>query len=161
MHQFGLLAILLYLVVTRILIVLGTLNLVIICTIFVATNFTREPVILSEYNNIFNDLAIAIIQDPPKCKIAKEMHDPIVAQITILSSDSTIRENFTTKGGLQTREILSIVALVALGLCLLCGLAKMAMKSPKVKQSCDYACSLLVFIAVVLAGVSQLLEEEK
>ena len=62
---------------------------------------------------------------------------------------------------MQTREILSIVALAALGLCLLCGLAKMAMKNPKAKQSCDHACSLLVFVAVVLVGVSQLLEEEK
>ncbi len=62
---------------------------------------------------------------------------------------------------MQTREILSIVALAALGLCLLCGLAKMAMKSSKAKQSCDHACSLLVFVAVVLVGVSQLLEEEK
>ena len=62
---------------------------------------------------------------------------------------------------MQTREILSIVALAALGLCLLCGLAKMAMKGPKAKQSCDHACSLLVFVAVVLVGVSQLLEENK
>jgi len=61
---------------------------------------------------------------------------------------------------MQTREILSIVALAALGLCLLCGLAKMAMKNPKAKQSCDHACSLLVFVAVVLVGVSQLIEEE-
>ena len=61
---------------------------------------------------------------------------------------------------MKTREILSIVALAALGLCLLCGLAKMAMKGPKAKQSCDHACSLLVFVAVVLVGVSQLLEEE-
>ena len=60
---------------------------------------------------------------------------------------------------MQTREILSIVALAALGLCLLCGLAKMAMKNPKAKQSCDHACSLLVFVAVVLVGVSQLLKE--
>ena len=62
---------------------------------------------------------------------------------------------------MQTREILSIVALAALGLCLLCGLAKMAMKGPKAKQSCDHACSLLVFVAVVLVGVSQLLGENK
>ncbi len=62
---------------------------------------------------------------------------------------------------MNTREILSIVALAALGLCLLCGLAKMAMKGPKAKQSCDHACSLLVFVAVVLVGVSQLLKENK
>jgi len=62
---------------------------------------------------------------------------------------------------MQTREILSIVALAALGLCLLCGLAKMAMKGDKAKKSCDHACSLLVFVAVVLVGVSQLIEENK
>ncbi len=61
---------------------------------------------------------------------------------------------------MNTREILSIVALAALGLCLFCGLAKATMKGPKVKQSCDHACSLLVLLAVVLLGVSQLLEEE-
>jgi len=61
---------------------------------------------------------------------------------------------------MNTREILSIVALAALGLCLLSGLVKMAMKGPKAKQSCDHACSLLVFVAIVLLGVSQLLEEE-
>ena len=62
---------------------------------------------------------------------------------------------------MQTREILSIVALAALGLCLFCGLAKATMKGPKVKQSCDHACSLLVLLAVVLLGVSQLLGENK
>ncbi len=61
---------------------------------------------------------------------------------------------------MNTREILSIVALAALGLCLLSGLVKMAMKGPKARQSCDHACSLLVFVAIVLLGVSQLLEEE-
>ena len=60
---------------------------------------------------------------------------------------------------MKTKEILSILALVAIGLCLICGVAKTAMKSPKQKQSCDTACSLLVFVAVVLVGVSQLLDE--
>ena len=62
---------------------------------------------------------------------------------------------------MQTREILSIVALAALGLCLLCGLAKMAMKNPKAKQACNKACSLLVFVGLTLIGVSQLLGETK
>ena len=61
---------------------------------------------------------------------------------------------------MNTKEILSIIAIVALGLCLLCGLAKMAMKSQKAKQSCDHACSLLVFVAVILLGVSQLLGDK-
>ena len=60
---------------------------------------------------------------------------------------------------MKTKEILSIAALVAIALCLICGVAKTAMKSPKQKQSCDTACSLLVFVAVVLVGISQLLDE--
>ena len=62
---------------------------------------------------------------------------------------------------MKTREILSIVALAALGLCLLCGLAKMAMKKPQAKQACNKACSLLVFVGLTLIGVSQLLGETK
>ena len=58
---------------------------------------------------------------------------------------------------MRTQEILSITALSALGLCLLCGLAKMAMKSNEAKKSCDKACGMLVFAAVVLVAVSQLL----
>ena len=60
---------------------------------------------------------------------------------------------------MKTQEILSIVALAVLGLCLLCGLAKMAMKGDKAKKSCDKACSMAIFAAVVLVGVSQLLTE--
>ena len=58
---------------------------------------------------------------------------------------------------MNNKEILSIIALSALGLCLLCGLAKMAMKNDKAKKGCDHACNLLVFVAVVLIAVSQLL----
>jgi hypothetical protein len=61
---------------------------------------------------------------------------------------------------METREILSIVALASLGLCLLCTVAKTTMKNPKAKQACVHACSLLVFVAVVLLAVSQLLEQE-
>ena len=60
---------------------------------------------------------------------------------------------------MNNKEILSIIAVSALGLCLLLGLAKMAMKSDKAKKGCDNACSLLVFVAVVLVSVSQLLGE--
>ena len=60
---------------------------------------------------------------------------------------------------MKTKEILSIFALVAIVLCLICGVAKTAMKSPKQKQSCDTACSILIFVAVVLVGISQLLDE--
>jgi hypothetical protein len=60
---------------------------------------------------------------------------------------------------MNTQEILSIVAISLLGLCLLCGLAKMAMKGDSAKKNCDKACSMAVFAAVALVGVSQLLTE--
>ena len=43
---------------------------------------------------------------------------------------------------MKTQEILTIIALSALGLCLLCGLAKMAMKNPKKRSDCDKACGV-------------------
>ena len=60
---------------------------------------------------------------------------------------------------MNTQEILSIVALSLLGLCLLCGLAKMAMKGDSAKKNCDKACSMAVFAAVVLLAISQLIGE--
>ena len=60
---------------------------------------------------------------------------------------------------MKTQEILSIVALSLLGLCLLCGLAKMAMKKDSAKKNCDKACVLAVFAAVALVGVSQMIGE--
>ena len=56
-------------------------------------------------------------------------------------------------------EILSITALSALGICLLVGLAKMAMKKQGHQETCDKVCGSLIFLAVVLMGVSQLLGE--
>jgi len=61
---------------------------------------------------------------------------------------------------MKTQEILTIVALAALGLCLLCGLAKMAMKNPKKRGDCDKACGALFFVAVALMAVGQLLGED-
>jgi len=62
---------------------------------------------------------------------------------------------------MNTKEILSIVALAALGLCLLCSLAKAAMKKgDKSKKHCDKACGAFVFLAIILLAVSQLLGEE-
>ena len=58
---------------------------------------------------------------------------------------------------MKTQEILSIVALSLLGSCLLCGLAKMAMKGDSAKKNCDKACSMAVFAAVVLLAISQLI----
>ena len=60
---------------------------------------------------------------------------------------------------MKTQEILSIVALGLLGVCLLCGLAKMAMKGDSAKKNCDKACSMPVFAAVVLLAISQLIGE--
>ena len=60
---------------------------------------------------------------------------------------------------MNTQEILSIIALSLFGLCFLCGLAKMAMKKDSDKKNCDKACSMAIFAAVVLVGVSQLLTE--
>ena len=60
---------------------------------------------------------------------------------------------------MKTQEILTIIALSALGLCLLCGLAKMAMKNPKKRSDCDKACGALFFVAVALMAVGQLLGE--
>ena len=60
---------------------------------------------------------------------------------------------------MQTREILTIIALSVLGLCLLVGLGKSMTKNPKKKMDCDKACGMLFFVAVVLLAVSQLLGE--
>ena len=60
---------------------------------------------------------------------------------------------------MNTKEILTIIALSVLGLCLICSVAKMVMKNDKAKKGCDHACSLLVFVAVILLAISQLLGE--
>ena len=60
---------------------------------------------------------------------------------------------------MKTQEILTIVSLSSLGLCLLCGLAKMAMKNSKKRGDCDKACGALFFVAVALLAVGQLLGE--
>lgn len=62
---------------------------------------------------------------------------------------------------MHTRKILSIVALSLLGLCLLCALAKNAMKGDKSKKACDNACSMSVFAALALLAVSQLMGEHE
>jgi hypothetical protein len=70
-----------------------------------------------------------------------------------------IKKNFFNK--MHTRKILSIVALSLLGLCLLCALAKNAMKGDKSKKACDNACSMSVFAALTLLAVSQLMGEKE
>ena len=61
---------------------------------------------------------------------------------------------------MNTKKILSIIALSLLGLCFLCGLAKMVMKKDSDKKNCDKVCSMAIFAAVVLIGVSQLFPDE-
>ena len=62
---------------------------------------------------------------------------------------------------MKNKEILSIAALAALGLCLLLGLSRMAMKKDSNKEMVDRFSSLFVFIAIVLLSVSQLLNEKQ
>jgi len=121
----------------------------------VATNLNQKPVIIDNWHDIFMTIAKTITVKNPTCT-ALEMHDPLVATITIPNSELII-ENFTSSVS-KNHNILSIAALVLLGLCLLCGLAKMAMKEDKAKKSCDHACSFFLFLGVVLLGVSQLIQ---
>lgn len=60
---------------------------------------------------------------------------------------------------MKTQDIISILTLSLLGLCLLCGLAKMAMKKDSHKKNCDKVCAIVIFAAVTLVGVDQLLIE--
>jgi len=60
---------------------------------------------------------------------------------------------------MKTQEILSIIALSLLGLCVLSGLVKMAMKKESHKKPYEQGCTASVFIAVALLGISQLLTE--
>jgi len=53
---------------------------------------------------------------------------------------------------MKTQEILSIIALSLLGLCVLSGLVKMAMKKESHKKPYEQGCTASVFIAVVLLG---------
>lgn len=60
---------------------------------------------------------------------------------------------------MEKQEILTIISLVVLALALLSGLGGMASKNAKTKEKLNQICALLVFLAVVLIGVSQLTEE--
>ena len=120
----------------------------------VATNLNQKPVIIDNWHDMFMTIAKTITVKNPTCT-ALEMHDPLVATITIPNSELII-ENFTSP--VSNHNILSIAALVLLGLCLLCGLAKMTVKGAKAKQICNHVCSLSLFVAVVLIGVNQLIQ---
>ena len=57
----------------------------------------------------------------------------------------------------NTSKTLSIISLVALGLCLILGVVKAVDK--KKSKGCDKACAILFFVAVVLIAVSSLLDQ--
>jgi hypothetical protein len=63
-----------------------------------------------------------------------------------------------TKSGMGSKEILTIIGLIFLGLCFLCGLAKMGMKDAKRKGNCDKACGAFVFLGVTLIAVSSVMK---
>ena len=58
---------------------------------------------------------------------------------------------------MNTSEILSIVSLIILGICLIVGIVKEYSKN---SQKYETISNVLVFIAVVLLGISQLLQED-
>ena len=58
----------------------------------------------------------------------------------------------------NTKKTLSIISIIALGLCVILNLLGMSVLK-KQKDQCDQACGMLVFVAIVLIGVSQLLGE--
>ena len=62
------------------------------------------------------------------------------------------------KSGMGSKEILTIIGLIFLGLCFLCGLAKMGMKDAKRKGNCDKACGAFVFLGVTLIAVSSVMK---
>lgn len=58
---------------------------------------------------------------------------------------------------MNTKKILTIIALSSLGLCLLCGLSKYVLQ--KGKKECDIACCVLILLSVILLVISQLIVE--
>ena len=60
---------------------------------------------------------------------------------------------------MNTKEILTIIALSALGLCILGILVKTLVKTDKSRQYCNYMCGILFFLAVVTLCVSQIIVE--
>jgi hypothetical protein len=62
---------------------------------------------------------------------------------------------------MNTQEILTIIAMAALGLCLVLAFSKGLTKNLKTKESITHVCSLLVVIAVSLLAVTQFLSEKE
>ena len=61
---------------------------------------------------------------------------------------------------MNTKEILTIIALSALGLCLLSVLVKTFIKTDKTRQYYNQICGILFFLAVVSLSVSQIVVED-
>tara|TARA_B110000208_G_C11797120_1_gene440134 strand:+ start:1731 stop:2195 length:465 start_codon:yes stop_codon:yes gene_type:complete len=62
---------------------------------------------------------------------------------------------------MNTQEILTIIAMAALGLCLVLAFSKGMTKNLKTKSAMTHACSFLVVIAVALLAVTQFLSEKE
>ena len=62
---------------------------------------------------------------------------------------------------MNTQEILTIIAMAALGLCLVLAFSKGLTKNLKTKESLTHVCSFLVVIAVALLAVTQFLSEQE
>ena len=62
---------------------------------------------------------------------------------------------------MKTQEILTIIAMAALGLCLVLAFSKGLTKNLKTKESLTHVCSFLVVIAVALLAVTQFLSEQE
>ena len=54
-------------------------------------------------------------------------------------------------------EIISIIGLIALGICLILNLIKLGYKNDKVRRACNMGCNLMVFIAIALLIVNMLI----
>jgi hypothetical protein len=62
---------------------------------------------------------------------------------------------------MNTQEILTIIAMAALGLCLVLAFSKGMTKNLKTKSAMTHVCSFLVVIAVALLAVTQFLSEKE
>ena len=62
---------------------------------------------------------------------------------------------------MKTQHILTITAMAALGLCLVLAFSKRLTKNLKTKETMSHVFSFLVFIAIALVAVTQLLSEKE
>ena len=62
---------------------------------------------------------------------------------------------------MKTQHILTIIAMAALGLCLVLAFSKRLTKNLKTKETMSHIFSFLVFIAIALVAVTQFLSEKE